>query len=120
MAISATDNNLCYSSHNDATIGLKTIDQLKIGETTTEIRDLLFATNTKYRKVFNKDLTGGYNGYYGPHTCNLNWASSQRPEVRKIPIANYDHELKGVLQEVCDNLTAQGVLKVPQDHGIIV
>ncbi len=60
------------------------------------------------------------NGYYGRHVCSLNWASSQRPLAWKVPIANYDHELKGILQEVCDDLTRQGVLKIPQDHGIKV
>ena len=40
--------------------------------------------------------------------------------ARKVPIASYSHELKGVLQEVCDELTSQGVLKIPQDHNIIV
>lgn len=40
--------------------------------------------------------------------------------TRKIPIANYDHELKGVLQEICDDLTQQEVLKIPQEHGIQV
>ena len=70
--------------------------------------------------MFSKDLSGGYNGYYGKHVCRLNWASSQQPAARKVPIANYDHDLKGILQEVCDELTAQGVLKIPQDHGINV
>ena len=28
------------------------------------------------------------------------------PEARKIPITNYDYELKGVPHKVCDNLTA--------------
>ena len=44
----------------------------------------------------------------------------QRPTARKIPIAGYSHELKGVMQEICDDLTDQGVLKVPQQHNIIV
>ena len=75
----------------------ETIDNIKIGETTDDIKELLLAAHRKFRKVFCKDLTGGYNGNYGPHMCKLNWASSQCPEARKIPIANYDHELKGIL-----------------------
>ena len=30
------------------------------------------------------------------------------------------HELKGVMQKICDELTDQGVLKIPQQHNIIV
>ena len=33
--------------------------------------------------------------------------------------ANYDHNLKGVMQEICNNLT-QGVLQIPQEHNICV
>ena len=75
----------------------ETIDNMKIGETTDEIKELLLAAHRKFRKVFCKNLTGGYNGHYGPRMCKLNLASSQRHEARKIPIANYDHELKGIL-----------------------
>ena len=43
----------------------------------------------------------------------------QRPTDRKIPIAGYSHELKGVMQEICDILTDQGVMKIPQQNNII-
>ena len=98
----------------------ETISQIKIGNTTTEIKETLDKLHRQYRKVFGSDLTGGYNGYFGPHKCHLNWASDQRPEARKIPIANYNSELKAVMQEICDDLTAQGVLKIPQNHNIRV
>ena len=98
----------------------QTINLIKMGDTTPEIKHTLDSAHIKYKKVFGKDLTGGYNGHFGRHTCHLNWASEQRPEAKKIPIANYNHELKGVLQEVCDELTQQGVLKIPQEHGIKV
>ena len=74
----------------------------------------------EHRQVFDKDVSGGYNQYFGKHICKLNWTSLQRPEAQKIPIANYDHDLKGVMQELCDELTQQGVLKVPQEHGILI
>ena len=96
------------------------IDLFQIGDNTLDIKELIQETHRQYRKVFSMELTGGYNGYYSPHLCKLNWASSQRPEANKIPISNYDFKLKGILQEVCDDMTAQGVLKVPQDHGIQV
>ena len=96
------------------------LDQIDIGKTSDDIRDLLDAAHRRFRKVFNNDLTGGYNGYYGRHKCKLNWATAQRPEAKKIPVANYNHSLKGLLQEVCDKLMDQGVLKIPQEHGITV
>ena len=72
----------------------ETIDNIKIGNTSSDIKDLLNAAHKRFRKVFSKDLTGGYNGFYGHHECKLNWATAQRPEARKIPIANYNHGLK--------------------------
>ena len=78
------------------------------------------SAHRQYCDVFNKDLSNGYNGYFGRHLCSLNWTSQQRPTARKVPIAGYSHDLKGVMQEICDELTDQGVLKVPQHHNIIV
>ena len=40
--------------------------------------------------------------------------------AHKVPIVNYNHDLKGVMQEICDELTTQGVLKIPQQHNILV
>ena len=85
----------------------KTIDTIKISDTTRDITELLQAAHRCFSKVFSKDLSGGYNGHYGRHECHLNWATAQRPEARKIPIANYNHGLKGIMQEVCDELTQQ-------------
>ena len=50
----------------------KTIDTIKIGDTTTGIKELLQATHRHFRKVFSKDLLGGNNRYYGRHECGLN------------------------------------------------
>ena len=97
-----------------------TINLIKFGKTDPSIRALLESAHRKFRDVFNKDLSNGYNRYYGRHLYSLNWTSMQRPTARKIPIAGYSHELKGVMQEICDDLTDQGVLKVPQQHNIIV
>ena len=47
----------------------ETIDTITIRETTTEIRDMILAANRRFRKVFSKDLSQGYNGYYGQHKC---------------------------------------------------
>ena len=68
----------------------ETIGLIKIGDTTPELRELLDSIHRQHRKTFSSDLTGGYNGYYGTHKCHLNWASDQRPEAKKIPIANWE------------------------------
>ena len=91
--LSSINTNLTKTELSDS----ETINLIKIGKTTPEIKEILEQAHRRHRKVFSKDLSGGYNGYYGPHVCRLNWISSQRPEARKIPIANYDFELKGVL-----------------------
>jgi hypothetical protein len=70
--------------------------------------------------VFNNDLSGGYNHYYGKNECKLNWAGQERPTSIKLRGANYNHGLKGLLQEVADDLTRQGVLVDPLELGILV
>ena len=98
----------------------ETIGLIKYGNIDPKVKHILQTAHIKYRKVFDKDLSEGYNGYFGQHVCKLNWSSLQRPEAKKVPIANYDHDLKGVMQEICDDLTQQGVLKIPQEHNICV
>ena len=85
----------------------QSIDLIKIGDTSPEIRDRITAAHRNYREVFSNDLTGGYNHHFGKHICSLNWLTSQRPAANKTPVANYDHELKGVMQEICDELTTR-------------
>ena len=85
-----------------------------------EAKDIIVNAHEKFSDVFNKDLKGGYNGYYGKHFCTLNWAGSERPLASKVKMPCYDHQLKGLQQEVMDELTRQGVLLVPQQHDIIV
>ena len=70
-------------------------------------------------EVFNNNYTCGYNSYYG-HLCKPNWASHQRPKARKSKIVNYNQDLKKLMQEVCDTLTEQGVLKILHEHIITV
>ena len=55
----------------------ETIDTINLENTQDNVKDLLRAAHVQYRRVFSKDLMGGYSGYYGKHICRLNWASSQ-------------------------------------------
>ena len=97
------------------------ISEIKIGEDTKEhVKELLNAAHDDHEEVFNKDLTNGYNDFYGRHRCHLNWASNERPAATKVKVPNYNHDLKGLQQELMDHLTEQEVLLVPQEHDIVV
>ena len=74
----------------------------------------------KYVSVFDNDLTQGYNGAYGPHSCRLNWASDKRPTADQVRVVSYSHELKQLHQVVCDELTQQNVLGIPQESNVHV
>ena len=87
---------------------------------TPKVKLLITEAHNKYAEVFNKDLSTGYNGYFGKHVCRLNWASSERPSAGKVRVPNYNHALKGLQQELMDDLTDQGVLLIPQNHDIQV
>ena len=65
---SMTQSTKSASSLTDS----ETIDTIQIGETSADIRDLLEAAHQRFRKVFNKDFIGGYNGHFGAHKCHLN------------------------------------------------
>ena len=70
--------------------------------------------------MFNKNLSNGYNNFYGTHLCKLNWASDERPAASKGRVPCYDHDLKVLQQQVMDDLTDQNVLLIPQEHNIQV
>ena len=85
-----------------------------------QAKQIIISAHETYKKTFNKDLSKGYNNFYGKHVCNLNWASKERPTASKVQVPNYDHDLKVLQQEVMDELTDQNVLMVPQEHNIDV
>ena len=85
-----------------------------------KVRELIEKAQSQFRDVFDKNLSEGYNSFYGKHECHLNWASSERPQASKVRVPNYDHDLKGLQQELMDQLTSQKVLLIPQDHNIKV
>ena len=86
----------------------------------SKANEIIQEAHEKFSSVFDKDLTRGYNGFYGKHLCRLNWASSERPPASKVRVPSYEHELKSLQQELMDELTDQGVLLIPQDHNITV
>ena len=97
------------------------ISQVTFGaEVEPDVKDALKETHNKYKEVFNKDLTSGYNDFYGVHRCKLNWSSNERPVANKVRVPHYNHELQGLQQELMDDLTDQGVLIVPQEHDVMI
>ena len=78
------------------------------------IKNELEEANRNYVEVFDESLKGGYNGAFGPFVCRLNWAGPTRPQSSKLKMVNYDHELKGLMQELMDDLTDDKVLADPQ------
>ena len=108
-----SSNNKEDSSKNISLIQLELSQSEKANEIVSQ-------AHQHFHEVFNKDLSQGYNGYYGKHECHLNWATSERPPASKVRVPSYDHDLKVLQQEVMDDLTHQGVLLIPQEHGIKV
>ena len=93
---------------------------ISLGDMPEEARNIITDAHEKFKSVFNNDLSNGYNHYFGKHKCHLNWATSERPLANKVRVPSYDHDLKGLQQELMDDLTDQGVLLIPQDHDIVV
>ena len=85
-----------------------------------DVKEAFDEIHAKHKEVFNKDLTSGYNDFYGHHRCKLNWSSNERPAASKVRVPHYNHELQGLQQELMDDLTEQGVLLVPQEHDVII
>ena len=38
-------------------------------EVSEDANKIIDQVHSKFHAVYNKDLTEGYNGYYGPHKC---------------------------------------------------
>ena len=70
--------------------------------------------------VFDQDLSQGYNQASGKHLCKLNFAPQERPSSKKVHCVQYNTQLNTLLQQVCDNLSNQNVLGIPQHEDITV
>ena len=108
----AMDSTTTQFSVNDLSINFKILNN--------DQKNKLISTLEINKAVFNKDLTQGYNQASGKHHCKLNWASDERPIARKVACANYNTGLNHLLQDVCDQLTNNGVLGIPQEDNIII
>ena len=99
--------------------GLDNIKKISFGPSVEEgIKQLIDQAHVQHQAVFDESLKGGYNHHFGHHQCKLNWAGQARPPTNKLRAVNYSHDLNGLLQEVMDDLTRQGVLRDPQDPDL--
>ena len=74
----------------------------------------------KNEAVFDQDLTQGYNQSSGRHLCKLRFANNERPSAKKVHCVQYNSQLNALLQQVCDQLTSDNVLGIPQRDNIEV
>ena len=72
------------------------------------------------KEVFDQDLSVGYNQFSGKHMCKLKWANNERPSSKKVHCVQYNSQLNALLQQVCDQLTADNVLGIPQQENVEV
>ena len=83
------------------------------------VLELLDKINKEHHSVFNSDLSDGYNGASGP--CIADWDFIQEPPVShgKVPVyVKDDHLYK--LQLKIDHLHSQGIVRKPEELGIIL
>ena len=83
-------------------------------------KDILQQILNKNASVFNQDLQEGYNQASGPHYCKLKFANDERPSSRKVSCVQYNSQMNGLLQQVCDELTEANVLGIPQHENVEV
>ena len=85
----AKDNNSSYYTYkkppdSQAPCGKKNLLLISHNRGISEDANAIIeGAHDKFHTVFNKDLSVGYNGFYGKHVCHLNWASSERPLLQK-------------------------------------
>jgi hypothetical protein len=56
--------------------------------------------------------------HYIPEIKFENKASDKCPTEDQVRIVSYSHDLKQLHQMVCDELTHQNVLGIPQEHNV--
>ena len=90
-----------------------------IQPTGKETLKLLHNINKEHHTVFDSDLYGGYNGASGP--CTADWDFIQEPPVShgKVPIYAKEDQLYK-LQLKIDHLHSQGIVRKPEELGIIL
>ena len=84
-------------------------------------KEKLLSIHKKHHRVFNGDLTAGYNGRSGDFQVNFNWIQNTRPPVNNSKAPNFckRKEDKDLLQSMIDRLESQKKCAKARDLGII-
>ena len=107
-----------YTPTLNTMVPVTKVDQIDLSNINNSLaKQIILDAHDKYQDVFNKDLSKGYNNFFGKHVCRLNWATAERSSADKVRVPSYNHGLKSLQQELMDDLTDQGVLLIPQDHN---
>ena len=88
-------------------------DNLVSSDITNQIRNI----NKMYDHVFCSELPL-YNGRSGKVQCHINMGPVKPPQ-RKARLPHYDHQKMVLLQEKFDDLERQGVLRKPEEIGVV-
>ena len=105
LAPLSIDNILRQFSINDA----------KMNQSQRAFLDIVHRKNVR---VFDNDLTYGYNHKLGYYEVSFVFKDSSKPPPLKVWAPQYNKSCQDLLQAKCDQLEAQGVLKDPMDEGI--
>ena len=105
LEMSTIDHRLNTNFVVDKLTEIETLGLIKFGQVEPRVKLMLDQAHIQHKNVFTRDLTHGYNHHFGKHVCKLNWTTLQRPDARKVPFANYDQDMRAIMQELCDDLT---------------
>ena len=96
------------------------LKQMKINTKvlTREQKDHLESMHRRYIKVFDNDLTKGYNNKLGKYEVSFVFKDTSKPPPLKVWAPQYNKSCQDLLQAKCDQLESQGVLKDPMKEGI--
>ena len=117
-----TDNTYKAMSMHTNTTTTDNISNISINEEgmSNDQISRLKSILSENKSVFDQNLRQGYNQRSGPHYCKLKFANEERPSSRKVSCVQYNNHMNVLLQKVCDELTDQNVLGVPQHDNIEV
>ena len=113
----------CYSETDLGNINLSQVGkanarQIDVSRAPKHLQIKLTDAHTKFSKVFEPDLSLGYNGFSGSHFVRLHFADENRPQMNKCKIPRWAGKNDALKQRKMDSLEQQGVLIDPYKLNI--